>query len=125
VHLGQSDLPVAAARTLLGDVAVVGYSTHTVDQIELALATPATYIAVGPVFGTRSKETGYASVGLDLVREAARRGRGRPVVAIGGITLDNAGEVLAAGAASVAVIGDLLTDGDVAARVAAFVRKLA
>lgn len=131
VHVGQEDLPVAAARAILGPGAIVGSSTHSVGQIEEALATPLTYVAVGPVFGTRTKDTGYDAVGLDLVRAAVERARLRqgpggqpvPVVAIGGITLETAPAVLAAGAASVAVISDLLTGGDPAARVREFVRR--
>jgi thiamine-phosphate pyrophosphorylase len=124
VHLGQDDIPVADARAMLGPDAIIGYSTHTVAQIEAALLEPVTYIAVGPVFGTRSKDTGYEAVGLALVREAARRARGLPVAAIGGITLDTAPEVLAAGATSVAVISDLLAGGDPAARTRRFVEAL-
>jgi thiamine-phosphate pyrophosphorylase len=123
-HVGQDDLPPAAARRLLGPDATVGYSTHTVAQIDAAAGEPVSYVAVGPVFGTHSKDTGYEPVGLALVAEAARRLRGRPVVAIGGITLERAPEVLAAGASSVAVIADLLTGGDPRARVAAYVRAL-
>jgi thiamine-phosphate pyrophosphorylase len=123
VHLGQEDLPVAAARRLLGEAAVIGLSTHSVEQIEAARAEPATYVAVGPVFGTRTKDTGYTAVGLSLVREAARRSDGRPVVAIGGITLENAASVIDAGASAVAVIGDLLA-GPPEERVRAFLRTL-
>jgi thiamine-phosphate pyrophosphorylase len=124
VHVGQDDLPVAAARAILGPDAIVGYSTHTTDQIEQALALPTTYLAVGPVFGTLTKDTGYTAVGLDLVRAAALRSGDVPVVAIGGITLDNARSVIDAGATSVAVISDLLTGGNPAARVRAFLAAL-
>lgn len=123
-HVGQEDLPPAATRRLLGPDATVGFSTHTVEQIEAAAEEPISYIAVGPVFGTQTKATGYDAVGLALVAEAVRRSRGRPVVAIGGITLDRAPEVIAAGASSVAVITDLLTGGDPRARVAAYLRAL-
>jgi thiamine-phosphate pyrophosphorylase len=123
-HVGQEDLPPAAARRLLGPNAVIGYSTHTAAQIEAAVREPVTYIAIGPVFGTATKDTGYEPVGLERVREAARIAAGRPVVAIGGITLETAPHVIAAGASSVAVIGDLLTNGDPAGRVAAFCRVL-
>jgi len=122
-HVGQDDLPVEAARAILGPDAVVGYSTHSVEQIEEALAMPISYLAVGPVFGTRTKETGYRAVGLDLVRAAVARAGAVPVVAIGGITLDNAASVMAAGASSVAVISDLLTGGDPAGRIRAFVTR--
>jgi thiamine-phosphate pyrophosphorylase len=123
-HVGQEDLPPAAVRRLLGPEAVVGFSTHTVPQIEAAVREPVTYIAIGPVFGTVTKDTGYEAVGLERVREAVRIAAGLPVVAIGGITLETASHVIAAGASSVAVIGDLLSGGDPAARVAAFCRVL-
>jgi len=123
VHVGQDDLPVEAARELLGPDAIVGYSTHTVDQIAAAVTRPLSYIAVGPVFGTTTKATGYEAVGLDLVRDAVRRAAGRPVVGIGGITLATARDVIAAGATSVAVISDLLS-GDPASRVAAYLSAL-
>jgi thiamine-phosphate pyrophosphorylase len=108
VHVGQDDLTVEEARQIVGPDAIVGLSTHDEAQIEAAARTSATYIAVGPIYGTATKDTGYSARGLDLVRRAARDGR--PVVAIGGITLERAPEVLAAGASSVAVISDLLRD---------------
>ncbi len=107
VHLGQDDLPPAAARRMLGDRAIIGLSTHTGEQLRAAALQPLTYVAVGPVFGSTTKETGYAAVGLGLVGEASRLGL--PVVAIGGITRANARSVLHAGAASVAIISDLFT----------------
>ena len=122
VHVGQDDLPPPAARAQLGPEAIVGYSTHSVAQIDAAARAPVTYVAVGPVFGTRTKDTGYAAVGLGLVKTAAGRSPGRPIVAIGGITLETAGAVWSAGAATVAVIGDLLAGGDPAARVASYNR---
>jgi thiamine-phosphate pyrophosphorylase len=124
VHVGQDDLAPAAARELMGEAAIVGYSTHTTVQIEAALAQPISYVAVGPVFGTATKDTGYTAVGLDLVRSAAALARGLPVVAIGGITLETAPAVLEAGASCVAVIGDLLAGGDPRGRVAAYTRTL-
>jgi len=120
VHVGQDDLAPAAARAIVGPAAVVGYSTHTVEQVRAAVNEPVSYIAVGPVFGTRSKETGYEAVGLELVAAAAGVAGDIPIVAIGGITLETAPSVLAAGAASVAVIGDLLSGDDPAGRVAAY-----
>jgi len=125
VHVGQDDLPPAAARRLLGERAVVGFSTHTVAQIERAVREPVTYIAIGPVFGTTSKATGYEAVGLELVGAAARLADKTPVVAIGGITVDNAQSVIAAGASAVAVIGDLLVGNDPSGRTRAFVQRLA
>jgi thiamine-phosphate pyrophosphorylase len=123
VHVGQDDLPPATAREQLGPEAVVGFSTHTVSQFEAALREPVSYIAVGPVFGTSTKETGYTAVGLELVSAAARLSALRPVVAIGGVTLANARAAIDAGASSVAVISDLLV-GNPAERVKAFLRIL-
>ena len=124
VHVGQDDLPPSAARHMLGQGAVVGLSTHNVAQVERALREPINYVAVGPVFGTRSKETGYAAVGVELVGSAARLAGDLPVVAIGGITLENARSVIEAGAASVAVISDLLVGNDPRSRTQAFVQGL-
>ena len=124
VHVGQDDLPPEAVRRVLGDDALVGWSTHTPEQVEAARDLPIAYLAVGPVFATGTKDTGYLPVGLDLVREAAARSSGRPMVAIGGITLEAAPRVAAAGAASLAVIGDLFTGGDPAARVRAYLDAL-
>jgi thiamine-phosphate pyrophosphorylase len=122
-HVGQDDLGPAEARVLLGPTAIVGYSTHSVAQVQEALPYPVTYVAVGPVFGTQTKDTGYEAVGLDLI-SAARGLTDRPIVAIGGITLDNAASALAAGASCVAVISDLLAGNDPRARVRRFVDTL-
>ena len=124
VHVGQDDLPVAATRALLGEEAIIGFSTHSVAQVQAALPQPSSYIAVGPVFGTRTKDTGYEAVGLRLVAEAAQVCGERPVVAIGGITLDNAPSVIETGASCVAVIGDLLAGGTPEERVRAYCRAL-
>lgn len=118
VHVGQDDLPVEDVRAVLGGEAIVGISTHDQAQIDAALGSTASYIAVGPIFGTATKDTGYGARGLDLVRYAARGDK--PVVAIGGITLERAPSVFDAGAASVAVISDLLVGGDPEARARRF-----
>ncbi len=123
VHVGQDDLPPALVRRFLGPEGVVGVSTHTRAQVDAALYDPVDYIAVGPVYGTVTKDTGYEPVGLELVAYAASRAT-VPIVAIGGITLDTARAVLDAGAASVAVIGDLLTGGTPSARVARYLSAL-
>jgi thiamine-phosphate pyrophosphorylase len=102
----------------VGEQRIIGLSTHTPEQVDHGLATAADYIAVGPVFGTSTKDTGYDARGLELVRFAA--GRGKPIVAIGGIALGNAKSVLDAGAASVAVISDLLQGGSPAERIREF-----
>jgi len=126
VHVGQEDLAPRAVRALVGDGAIVGLSTHTVEQLDASSGEPVDYVAVGPVFGTTSKATGYAAIGLDRVRDAAARlaPRGLPLVAIGGITLETVADVIEAGAASAAVIGDLLSGGDPEARVRAFLARL-
>jgi len=134
VHVGQDDLPPVLARRIVGPDPLVGLSTHTTSQVDAALREPVSYLAVGPVFGTSTKETGYGAVGLDLVRYAARAsaaaarasgGAPLPVVAIGGITLGRARSAIEAGATSVAVISDVLAGDDPAARVRAFVEELA
>jgi thiamine-phosphate pyrophosphorylase len=126
VHVGQDDLAPAVVRGLVGDAAIVGLSTHTPGQWEAAVREPVTYVAVGPVFGTVTKETGHEAIGLDSVRAAARctRDAGLPLVAIGGITLEHAADVIGAGASSVAVISDLLLTGDPEARVREYVARL-
>jgi thiamine-phosphate pyrophosphorylase len=105
---------------------MVGLSTHTVEQIDRALEQPVSYLAIGPVYGSVTKSTGFDRVGLVMVGEAARRARARgvPLVAIGGITLITAPAVVEAGADCVAVIGDLLTTGDPAGRVRDYLKAL-
>jgi thiamine-phosphate pyrophosphorylase len=125
VHVGQDDLPPDAARAQLGADAVIGYSTHNVAQVRAALTLPVNYIAVGPVFGTSTKDTGYTAVGLELVSAAARLAGAMPIVAIGGITIDNVVSVIESGASGVAVISDLLATGDPAGRTRAYLQALA
>ena len=123
-HVGQDDLAPADARAQLGPGAILGVSTHDEAQFARAMQAPVTYIAVGPIYGTRTKDTGYAAVGLDLVRAARRLAPAVPIVAIGGITLETAPSVLDAGATAVAVIGDLLGSGDPASRIRAYLQTL-
>ena len=112
VHLGQDDLPVEMARRVLTSDKWIGCSTHSLCQVIEADRSSADYIAFGPIFPTASKENPDPVVGLEGLREARRVTR-KPLVAIGGITLQNAPELLAAGADSVAVIGDLLNAPDI------------
>jgi thiamine-phosphate pyrophosphorylase len=107
VHVGQDDLPVEEARKICGNSCWVGVSTHNIEQLRAADLTSADYIAVGPVFQTSTKENPDPVVGLELVR-AARKLTRKPLVAIGGITIQSAGAVFRAGADSVAVISDLV-----------------
>jgi thiamine-phosphate pyrophosphorylase len=110
VHLGQTDLPVAAARQVLGGEALIGYSTHNERQLQIAAQMQVDYVALGPIFETGSKETPDPVVGIeDLGR--LRKLISHPLVAIGGITLERAGKVLANGADSVAVISAIVGDG--------------
>ena len=125
VHLGQQDLEVAAVRRMMPVPAIVGLSTHTATELARSVEAAVSYVAVGPTYETATKDTGHPVVGLDLVRHASRLGQRRPVVAIGGITLARAAEVLGAGATSVAVISDLLTGGDPEQRVRDYVGALA
>lgn len=109
LHVGQDDLSPRDARKLLGTHSVIGYSTHNPSQLAAAGGEPVDYIALGPVFATASKRNPDPAMGV----EGIRQGRGlveRPLVAIGGITLENAREVWAAGADSVAVIGGMLPE---------------
>jgi len=121
VHLGQDDLPPEAARRLLGPDAIVGYSTHNIDQALAAVKLPIDYIAVGPIFQTTTKTDTFPILGLEGLR-AVRAAIGEfPLVAIGGITHANAPEAIAAGADSVAVISALLSDPN---RIAEMTRSL-
>ena len=128
VHVGQEDLDPVSARQILGAEAVVGISTHSLAQVKSASVLPVDYIAVGPVFDTSTKDTGYRQSGTAFVREASALLRdapdAKPLVAIGGITLERASEVISAGADSVAVISDLLSTGNPEARVREFLRAL-
>ena len=113
VHLGQDDMPPATARMVVGKRMVVGFSTHNVEQASAAALLPVDYIAIGPVFSTKSKENPDPVVGLEgvrRVREAA--GDSVKLVAIGGITAETAPAVLEAGADSVALIGALINTSD-------------
>jgi len=125
VHVGQDDLAPAAARDIVGSRLAIGYSTHSIDQVRAALREPVDYIAVGPIFGTHTKDTGYTAVGVDLVAAAARLADRTPIVAIGGITLQNVRSVIDAGASAVAVISDLLVGNDPRGRIEAYLGALA
>ena len=115
VHLGQEDLPLEAARPLMGDK-LIGVSTHSLSQAEQAEQGGADYIGFGPVFDTRTKQTGYPSRGLSMLESVSRRVR-IPIVAIGGVTADNAPQTWSRGADAAAMIGYLTRGRDVSARV--------
>jgi len=112
VHLGQDDLPPKHARKLLGENAIIGISTHSIDQAREALALPVDYIAVGPIFATATKADHEPLIGIDGLLEF-RTGIGDfPLVAIGGINRENAVFALAAGANCVAVIHGMVSKAD-------------
>lgn len=107
VHLGQDDLSPQLARRLLGNEALIGYSTHSVDQAIAAIAMPVDYIAIGPTFSTSTKENPDPVIGLEGIHKIREAVGSVNIVAIGGIGLENVAEVIAAGADSAAVISDL------------------
>jgi thiamine-phosphate pyrophosphorylase len=123
VHLGQEDLPADRVRSLLGAERIIGFSTHSLEQAVRADSLPIDYIAVGPVFETATKERPDPVVGLLKLGEIKSRIT-KPLVGIGGITLDRAREVIAAGADSVAVISDLVSTNDIAGRTRMFLSAL-
>lgn len=110
VHLGQNDLPPEQARKILGESAIIGFSTHNIEQAISAVRLPINYLAIGPVFTTRTKDNPEKAVGLETVKRVREAIGDFPLVAIGGITSENFREVLAAGADSLAIIADLISD---------------
>jgi thiamine-phosphate pyrophosphorylase len=122
VHVGQEDLAVEDARSIVGPDSFVGVSTHSLEQLDSADKTSADYIAFGPIFLTSSKENPDPVVGLDLLRQARQHTR-KPLVAIGGITLERAADVFRAGADSLAVARDLIASENPAARARLFLTE--
>lgn len=123
VHVGQDDLDVEQVRAIVGAGKWVGVSTHNLEQFRRAAATSADYIAVGPVFPTSSKANPDPVVGTELIRQV-RALTNKPIVAIGGVTLERVTEVISAGADSVAVISDILRATDPVDRARAYLERL-
>jgi len=123
-HVGQDDLPAGAARRLLGPGKILGVSTHDRAQAEAACGAGADYIGFGPMFPTGTKDTGYTPRGLVGLREV-RAAVGLPILAIGGITLETAADVIAAGATAPAVISAVADAPDVSAAASAFRARVA
>jgi thiamine-phosphate pyrophosphorylase len=119
VHLGQDDLPYFAARRLLGREKIIGLTVHNVSQAREAQRWGANYVGVSPVFATATKEDAGKAAGVELVREISQAVT-IPVIAIGGITLDNALQVIQAGADGVCAISAVLTAADVTAEIEKF-----
>jgi len=112
VHLGQDDLPPEHARKILGKKAIIGFSTHNLEQAVRAARLPIDYLAIGPVFVTRTKENPESVVGIEDVKKVREAVGDFPLVAIGGITFENFREVLQMGADSVAVVSNLMSEAD-------------
>lgn len=121
VHLGQDDLPLRAGRRLL-EGKIIGISTHDIAQAEQAQRDGADYIGFGPMFGTRTKDTGYSARGTDMLKEI-RAAVTIPIVAIGGINEQNVGQVWQAGADSAAIISDILGEADIAGKIARIMQQ--
>ena len=115
VHLGQDDQDPHAARAMLGPAAVIGYSTHNLEQVKRAQELPVNYLGFGPVFASPTKQGHAPETGVDILAEAVSISQ-LPIVAIGGVTADNVSKVYQAGAAAAAVISDLRSAEDLGSR---------
>jgi thiamine-phosphate pyrophosphorylase len=110
VHLGQDDLPPNYAREILGEKAIIGFSTHSISQAIEAIKMPLDYVAIGPIFSTATKENPDPIVGIEGVKKVRQAIGDFPLVAIGGIGFENAKNILQNGADSVAVISQILRE---------------
>ncbi len=122
VHLGQNDIPPEAARAILGSNKVIGFSTHSLAQVKRSLLLPIQYIGFGPIYATSTKESAAPVVGLRRLAKACQTSP-VPVVAIGGIGLEQVHEVLEMGAASVAVISALMQAKNLAGQMQRFLER--
>jgi thiamine-phosphate pyrophosphorylase len=122
VHLGQDDLPPAEARALLGSEKIIGFSTHSLAQVAKSSSLPVQYLGFGPIYPTATKQDPFPVVGLRRLARACQTSS-LPVVAIGGIRLEQVTEVLEAGAASVAVISALMEAKNLACQMQRFLKK--
>ena len=119
VHLGQHDLPLAVARKMLGSKKVIGVSVDTLSQASLAVKEGADYLGIGPIFSTSTKTDAHSPVGVDLIKKVKAR-LDIPIVAIGGISVDNAPEVVAAGADALCAISAVVTKTNVERQIKRF-----
>lgn len=122
VHLGQKDLPIEDARKMLGPDRIIGISTHSLNEAVDAQSRGADYIGLGPIFPTETKETG-PPIGTKIIRKV-KENVNIPIVAIGGITLNNIDEVIEAGADAVAVISAIAGSGDITKMVRRFIEEI-
>jgi len=123
IHVGQSDLPVAVARTLLGKNKIIGASAENIRQAKMAQKEGADYVGLGPIFYTTTKEKILQPVGLDLIKQAKKELK-IPFFPIGGINLDNLGSVINAGAKRVAVASAIVCSLDIAETSKQFLERL-
>ena len=112
VHIGQDDMPLHMARQLLGPQRILGISVGNLDEAHAAVATHADYLSVGPIFLTYAKPDAGPAIGTHLLTELATRYQ-TPIIGIGGITAENAGQTIQAGATGVAVITAVISAEDV------------
>jgi thiamine-phosphate pyrophosphorylase len=124
VHLGQEDLPPEAARSLLGSNKIIGFSTHSISQVKRSIGLPIQYIGFGPIYQTSTKANANPEVGLRKLTQACNTSS-VPVVAIGGIGIDQIQAVLEAGACSAAVISSLMTSKSIAHQMHCFLEMAA
>ncbi len=110
VHLGQDDMPPAAARSVLGDEAIIGFSTHSLEQAQAAMGLPIDYIAIGPIFETKTKEQAHLNIGIGGLRSVRDAVGDTPLIAIGGIDESMLAAVFEAGADSAAMIRALISN---------------
>lgn len=122
VHLGQNDMSVSEARNIIGNEKIIGVSTHSIIQARQAQKEGADYIAIGPVFSTRTKDY-EPSIGLEIIQEISGA-INIPFIAIGAITLENLDEVLKAGASRVAVCSAIISSKDILSSTRQFKTKL-
>ncbi len=123
VHLGQEDIPLGDARSLLGASAIIGVSTHNTKEAKEAEASGADYISFGPVFPTKTKADAQSPKGLEGLKEIRKAVR-LPIVAIGGVTEERLMDVLNSGADGAAIISDILASGDIRLKVSSIVSKI-
>ena len=112
VHLGQDDLPPEKARQILGKKAIIGFSTHNLEQAIRAAELPIDYLAIGPVYATKTKENPDQTVGLEGIQIVRKAVGDFPIVAIGGISYQNLQSIFDSGANAAAIISDLIGDAD-------------
>ena len=112
VHLGQDDLPPEEARKILGGKAIIGFSTHNLEQAIHAAKLPVDYLAIGPIYATATKKNPDQTIGLEGIRTVGKAVGDFPLVAVGGINYRNLPEIFESGADSAAIISDLIGEPD-------------